>query len=665
MYECQIVAKYLIPRLKSFGTSAIAFVSTLVIALVVWLVLVFLSVQSGIQTQWVEKLVALNAPVQVRPTAAYFDSYYYQIDKYAASSSYSYKTLSEKLSDDSGNPYDPQTDAALPPDFPQPLLGPDGKLLDLVHGLKSCCGQSRLNPFEVGIGNLRLTLLPKNELGKYNLLSQVSYALSLDTQNTKLQELLAALTDSDFNNQLYLLGKQDTSSQDSPANSDASAKELQAGLTAYFASVTFTGVQVGHLPYLLPYTEAEKLFSSPVQTVRTKNRTFVAPEGFAKARKTLLDLGLAQETELVDAELTTMPANTLLYLLPQSTFPATLATTDFNRIQRLTDLRLAAQVGSSELSLPYSNLDLTGCVLKPGESLLFASVVGGALHVPTLRHGAVGVYVADNLKKNEVKVGDRGYMSYYSQQMTGVSEARLSVYVAGFYNPGLMPAGRFVLMDEDSVSQIRASLGPTDSRSTTGFMVWFADVSQADSVKASIQKALTEKGLAPFWTVETYKEYEFSKPFVEQLSSDMTLLTLIALIIILVACSNIVSLIILLVNDKRKEIGILRALGARLPSIALIFGGCGMAIGVIGCALGTVAAMLTLANLDSLIGLLSWIQGHDAFNAAFYGKSLPKELQPQLFWGIGLATCLLALLAGVIPAIKACLIKPSVILKSE
>jgi lipoprotein-releasing system permease protein len=62
---------------------------------------------------------------------------------------------------------------------------------------------------------------------------------------------------------------------------------------------------------------------------------------------------------------------------------------------------------------------------------------------------------------------------------------------------------------------------------------------------------------------------------------------------------------------------------------------------------------------------LSFIQGHEAFNTAFFGKSLPSELSYDAVLFILITTPLLSLLAGLVPAIKACRLQPSAILRSE
>ena len=139
---------------------------------------------------------------------------------------------------------------------------------------------------------------------------------------------------------------------------------------------------------------------------------------------------------------------------------------------------------------------------------------------------------------------------------------------------------------------------------------------------------------------------------------------LIAIVIILVACSNIISMLIILVNDKKLEIGILRSMGATSKSIALIFGFSGAFIGVLGSFAGIFAAVLTLQHLNVLVYLLSKLQGHDMFSANLYGQVLPSELSLEALTFVLIATVFISLLAGIVPAIKACLLRPSHILKA-
>ncbi|KIC76363.1 hypothetical protein DB41_GH00010 [Neochlamydia sp. TUME1] len=131
------------------------------------------------------------------------------------------------------------------------------------------------------------------------------------------------------------------------------------------------------------------------------------------------------------------------------------------------------------------------------------------------------------------------------------------------------------------------------------------------------------------------------------------------------ACSNVISMLIILVNDKKLEIGILRSMGASSASIASIFGFCGMTMGLAGSVIGIGAALLTLRHLELLVTFLSRLQGHEAFNPLYYGDSLPNEVSMEALLYVISFTALISLFSGLVPAVKASLLRPSTILRAE
>src|SRR5690348_11450448 len=132
MFELSIALKYLIPRRKQLSVSLIALMSIIVISLVVWLVLIFLSVTEGIEKNWLGKLTALNAPLRITPTEQYYSSYYHLADSYSAASQFTSKNIAQKAASLLTDPYSAEEDAGLPRGFASPDLGANGKLKDLV-----------------------------------------------------------------------------------------------------------------------------------------------------------------------------------------------------------------------------------------------------------------------------------------------------------------------------------------------------------------------------------------------------------------------------------------------------------------------------------------------------------------------------------------------------
>ncbi len=279
-----------------------------------------------------------------------------------------------------------------------------------------------------------------------------------------------------------------------------------------------------------------------------------------------------------------------------------------------------------------------------------------------------GIVLPKQFRESDVLLGDKGYFSYQSATPMSSQEQRLNVQVAGFYDPGVISIGsRFILADSPLVHTMNASSQTTaiDPLFTNGIQVWFDDIDKTRSIETELNKEFEKAGISDYWHITPYYQYDFAKELLSQFQSDRYLFTIVGLLILIVACSNVISLLLLLVNDKKHEIGILLSLGASKTSIAAIFGGIGVSLGIISSLIGTLLAYLTLSNIHVLVRLLSTLQGRDAFNPFFYGDSLPNYMSPKALTFVLIASPLLALIAGLIPAIKACRLKPSAILRSE
>jgi lipoprotein-releasing system permease protein len=200
---------------------------------------------------------------------------------------------------------------------------------------------------------------------------------------------------------------------------------------------------------------------------------------------------------------------------------------------------------------------------------------------------------------------------------------------------------------------------------TSGIQVWFDDLKQTKAITSQLTTLFKEKGIDRYFNITSFYEYDFAKDLIQQFRSDKYLFTLIGIIILIVACSNIISFLVLMVNDKKKEIGILQSMGASSTSIAGIFALCGITLGILGSVLGSIAAFFTMQHIDSLVGLLSFLQGHDALHESFYGNSLPTTLSSQAVLFVAISTPILSVFAGLVPAIKACRLKPAETLRSQ
>ena len=279
-----------------------------------------------------------------------------------------------------------------------------------------------------------------------------------------------------------------------------------------------------------------------------------------------------------------------------------------------------------------------------------------------------GILLAKNFQANGIKIGDEGYLAYSASTLLGMQEMHIPVYVSGFYDPGIMAVGNKCILVPSKITQaINASESAftLDPGEANRLLVWLPNIKEADKVKTALLEKLKEKKIDKYWNVQTFREYEFAKDLMQQFESDKYLFTLIGIIILLVACTNIISLLVLMVSEKKKEIGILRAMGAKRRSIAAIFTLSGASLGFFSSLFGVILAFITLKNIDVLVHLLSTLQGHQAFGPQFFGTSLPHDISSRALLFAVIATPLLAFLAGLFPAIKASRLNPCETLRSQ
>ena len=212
MFELLIAFKYLIPRKKQLSVALISCMSVLVISLVVWLVLVFLSVTEGIERGWLQKLTTLNAPLRITPTPFYYSSYYYSIDPFCAASGYREKNIAHKLDAPVSDPYEMGEDGELPAYFPRADRGEDGTLKDpvkqlvsVLEGMGSRYKGFTFQEFELGGALLRLQLLRPEGMGnRQNYLTQASYLATLPDKSPRFASLLIPPSEKDFSHLAYL-----------------------------------------------------------------------------------------------------------------------------------------------------------------------------------------------------------------------------------------------------------------------------------------------------------------------------------------------------------------------------------------------------------------------------------------------------------------------------
>ena len=137
-------------------------------------------------------------------------------------------------------------------------------------------------------------------------------------------------------------------------------------------------------------------------------------------------------------------------------------------------------------------------------------------------------------------------------------------------------------------------------------------------------------------------------------------------LVIGVACFNIVSTLVMAVKDKSSDIAVLRTLGAKDGLIRAIFVWYGLLAGLLGSVCGVVIGVLGSLYLTGIINVIEKLIGHQFLSGDIYFIDfLPSELHWLDVVYVLVTALLLSLLASWYPARRASRIDPARVLSGQ
>lgn len=145
-----------------------------------------------------------------------------------------------------------------------------------------------------------------------------------------------------------------------------------------------------------------------------------------------------------------------------------------------------------------------------------------------------------------------------------------------------------------------------------------------------------------------------------------TVMYIAMVLVIGVACFNIVSTLIMAVKDKQGDIAIMRTLGANNGFIKQIFIWYGLLAGMKGCLIGIVLGVVLALNLTPIIQGIETLLGKKLLSDGIYFVDfLPSELHWFDVVLVLLAALVLSLLASLYPASRAAKLQPAQVLSNH
>jgi lipoprotein-releasing system permease protein len=179
----------------------------------------------------------------------------------------------------------------------------------------------------------------------------------------------------------------------------------------------------------------------------------------------------------------------------------------------------------------------------------------------------------------------------------------------------------------------------------------------------SVARELSQE-LGEFYRVRDWMQGHAN--FFKAIAMEKRVMFMILSLIVAVAAFNLVSTLVMLVQDKQADIAILRTLGASPRSIMGVFMVQGVLVGAIGIAIGTLLGVLLALNLETIVKFIEKKLEISVLPAdVYYISDLPSDMQWSDVGMIAALAFLFSLVATIYPAWRAARTQPAAALRYE
>jgi len=181
----------------------------------------------------------------------------------------------------------------------------------------------------------------------------------------------------------------------------------------------------------------------------------------------------------------------------------------------------------------------------------------------------------------------------------------------------------------------------------TGLKMKIANVYQAPMMSEQLEAKLGDNYQVGNWT------RDFGA-FFQAVKMEKTMMFLILLLIIAVAAFNLVSSLVMVVNDKQAEIAILRTIGATPSMVLRIFIVQGMMVGLVGTFLGLLGGVLLASNATAIVNFFQSVFDVQLLSSNIYFVDyLPSKILFSDLWQVCAMAMLMSFAATIYPSWRA------------
>ena len=310
-----------------------------------------------------------------------------------------------------------------------------------------------------------------------------------------------------------------------------------------------------------------------------------------------------------------------------------------------------ARVGDLSKFLVSGSLDLSGDSTVIGSELARTLGVKVGDIVTVDSPGNLGE-VIDQLDRLKSKPG--------KSSAEGIDQLRQMILPTQLTVTGIFESGRYLYDSEFllvplHIGQELYGLGG----SVHGLSVRTVDPDRAAAIRDEVRKRIPDTLSCSTWM-------DMNRQLFDAIAMERHVMFFLLMFIILVAAFGIMNTLITVTVQKTREIGVLKALGARTWQIVSVFLLQGMVVGLIGVASGLVLGMSLIRYRNQVSAWLSSTLGVEIFPRSVYQfNEIPAEVVPTDVALICVSAFVICSLAALIPAWIASRLDPVKALRYE
>ena len=286
---------------------------------------------------------------------------------------------------------------------------------------------------------------------------------------------------------------------------------------------------------------------------------------------------------------------------------------------------------------------------------LVGSMKQGSLDA--LQPGSFGVVLGRTLASAlDVRLGDPVLML---APQGSVTPAGFTPRMRQFTVVGVFEAGHYeydsslAFVNVDDAARLFRETG------TGGVRLRIKDMQEAPQVASQLSSVLPAGIVASDWSKN-------NRTWFAAVQTEKRMMFLILTLIVAVAAFNLLSSLVMAVNDKQSDIAIMRTLGASPGEVARVFVVQGALIGVIGTILGVGGGMLVAYNIDVIVPFIERVLGMQFLPKDIYLiTELPSDPRMADIVSIGVTSLVLSFLATLYPSWRASRLQPAEVLRHD